>query len=68
MEWQTKDIPCAIVTIIASQGFTPRKIGAKMLVNKDGQSEGSVGGGAGLSMSGFTALWGCQSAGTSPRR
>jgi len=45
VEWQTRGIPCALVTIIAAQGFTPRKTGAKMVVNKDGQSAGSVGGG-----------------------
>jgi len=45
VEWQTKGIPCAIVTIIAAQGFTPRKTGSKMVVDKDGRSAGSVGGG-----------------------
>jgi xanthine dehydrogenase accessory factor len=45
VEWQTKGFPCAIVTIIAAQGFTPRKTGAKMVVNQNGQSAGSVGGG-----------------------
>jgi len=45
VEWQTRGIPCAIVTIIDATGFTPRKAGAKMVVNKDGQSAGSVGGG-----------------------
>ncbi len=45
VEWRSKGIPCAIVTIIAAQGFTPRKTGAKMAVNRNGQSAGSVGGG-----------------------
>jgi len=45
VEWQSRGIPCAIVTIIAAQGFTPRKAGAKMVVNKDGRIAGSVGGG-----------------------
>jgi len=43
--WQTRGIPCAIVTVIAAQGFTPRKAGAKMVVNAIGESAGSVGGG-----------------------
>jgi len=45
VEWQTMGIPCAIVTIIDAQGFTPRKTGAKMVVSKDGRIAGSVGGG-----------------------
>ncbi|OPY90066.1 MAG: putative xanthine dehydrogenase subunit A [Syntrophus sp. PtaU1.Bin208] len=45
VEWQTKGIPCALVTIIDARGFTPRKTGAKMVVSKDGRSAGSVGGG-----------------------
>lgn len=35
-----------LVTVITSQGSTPRKGGARMLVFADGHSEGSVGGGA----------------------
>lgn len=35
-----------LVTVISSQGSTPRKAGARMLVFADGHSEGSVGGGA----------------------
>jgi xanthine dehydrogenase accessory factor len=34
-----------LITVIASQGSTPRKPGAKMLVFPDGHSEGTVGGG-----------------------
>ncbi|OPY16811.1 XdhC family protein [Syntrophus aciditrophicus] len=45
VEWKAKGMPCAIVTVIAAQGFTPRKTGAKMVVDKDGRSAGSVGGG-----------------------
>ncbi|WP_408998499.1 XdhC family protein [Syntrophus buswellii] len=45
VEWQAQGIPCAIVTIIDAQGFTPRKTGAKMVVTEDGRSAGSVGGG-----------------------
>jgi len=43
--WQAQGIPCAIVTVIAAEGFTPRKTGAKMVVNSQGQTAGSVGGG-----------------------
>jgi len=45
IEWQSAGVPCAIVTIIAAEGFTPRKTGAKMVVNSKGESAGSVGGG-----------------------
>ena len=43
--WQSQGISSAIVTVIAAQGFTPRKAGAKMVVNALGESAGSVGGG-----------------------
>jgi len=35
----------ALVTVIETKGSTPRKIGAKMLVNKDGLAFGTIGGG-----------------------
>jgi len=35
-----------IVTVVASHGSTPRKIGAKMCVFADGRAEGTIGGGA----------------------
>ena len=35
----------ALVTVIETKGSTPRKIGAKMLVNKDGLAAGTIGGG-----------------------
>jgi len=38
-------IPCALVTIISSDGSTPRESGAQMLVYSDGKIEGTVGGG-----------------------
>ncbi len=44
-EWTAAGVPCAIVTIIDAQGFTPRKTGAKMVVNGKGECAGSVGGG-----------------------
>ncbi len=38
--------PAALATVVETHGSTPRKPGARMLVHHDGQSEGSVGGGA----------------------
>lgn len=38
-------VPAVLATVINSQGSTPRKAGAKMLVNKDGSIRGTVGGG-----------------------
>jgi xanthine dehydrogenase accessory factor len=38
--------PCALATVIATQGSTPRKNGAKMLVTRGGLI-GTVGGGCG---------------------
>ena len=37
--------PAALVTIVATEGSTPRKAGARMLVYADGRAAGSVGGG-----------------------
>jgi len=38
--------PCVLVTVLEFKGSTPRKLGAKMLVLDDGQTIGTVGGGA----------------------
>lgn len=38
-------VPFAIVTVIATKGSAPRKVGAKMLVRRDGSIVGTVGGG-----------------------
>ena len=35
----------ALVTIVATHGSTPQRVGAKMLVYPDGQSVGTIGGG-----------------------
>jgi xanthine dehydrogenase accessory factor len=35
----------ALVTIVETKGSTPREVGAKMLVNKDGLISGTIGGG-----------------------
>jgi xanthine dehydrogenase accessory factor len=37
--------PAALVTVVATEGSTPRKAGAKMVVHADGRLVGSVGGG-----------------------
>ncbi len=37
---------CVVVTVVASHGSTPRKIGAKMCVFSDGRVSGTIGGGA----------------------
>ena len=35
----------ALVTIVASNGSTPQRVGAKMLVYADGRTVGTIGGG-----------------------
>jgi xanthine dehydrogenase accessory factor len=37
--------PAALVTIVATRGSTPQRVGAKMLVYADGRSVGTIGGG-----------------------
>lgn len=37
--------PAALATIVSAQGSTPRKEGARMLVYRDGQTYGTIGGG-----------------------
>src|SRR2546421_11124541 len=37
--------PAALVTIVATKGSTPQRIGAKMLVFADGRTVGTIGGG-----------------------
>ncbi len=37
--------PAALATVVATNGSTPRKIGAKMLVHGDGTISGTIGGG-----------------------
>lgn len=39
--------PAAVATLISSQGSTPRKVGARMLILPTGETYGSVGGGSG---------------------
>lgn len=38
-------VPAAIATVIETKGSTPRKAGAKMIIQKDGSISGTVGGG-----------------------
>ena len=37
--------PAALVTIVATKGSTPQRVGAKMLVYEDGRTVGTIGGG-----------------------
>ncbi len=39
--------PCALATIVSTKGSTPRKVGARMLVDPDTGLVGTVGGGCG---------------------
>ena len=39
--------PAALVTIVATHGSTPQRVGAKMLVFPDGSAMGTIGGGCG---------------------
>ena len=39
--------PCALATVVATRGSTPRKTGAKMLVDPEEGLVGTVGGGCG---------------------
>ena len=45
-ELQDKNIPIALVTVIATKGSTPRETGAKMIVCGDGKLFGTIGGSA----------------------
>ena len=38
---------CALATIVATKGSTPRKVGARMIVDPDTGLVGTVGGGCG---------------------
>ena len=39
--------PCALATVVATRGSTPRKVGARMVVDPDAGLTGTVGGGCG---------------------
>ncbi|HHV79518.1 MAG TPA: XdhC family protein [Firmicutes bacterium] len=44
-ELAQKGVPCAVATVVATEGAAPRHQGAKMLVLSDGSTLGTVGGG-----------------------
>jgi len=44
--WIEQGIPCVLATVTDAEGSTPRRAGAKLAVNLDGETAGSVGGGA----------------------
>lgn len=46
-EKQQKRELAALVTIVSTRGSTPRKPGAGMLIARDGQTTGTIGGGCG---------------------
>ncbi|MCW4038206.1 MAG: XdhC family protein [Candidatus Bathyarchaeota archaeon] len=43
-ELRQKNIPAALVTVIKTSGSVPREVGAKMIVQFDGQIHGTIGG------------------------
>ena len=45
LELQQNKTPAALVTVIRTEGSTPRKAGAKMVVDWEGHTTGTVGGG-----------------------
>jgi len=40
-------IKCALATVVATRGSTPRKAGSEMLIFENGESFGTIGGGCG---------------------
>jgi hypothetical protein len=42
---EENDIPKALVTIVSRKGSSPRDVGTKMIVSKDGTMKGTIGGG-----------------------
>ncbi len=42
--------PTVLATVISTKGSTPRKVGARMLVDEDGVVVGTIGGGCGEGM------------------
>ena len=45
LDLQKNKIPAALVTVVRTEGSTPRKAGAKMVVDWEGRTAGTVGGG-----------------------
>ena len=46
LETIQKNNGCVVATVVASRGSSPRKIGAKMVISRDGSISGTIGGGA----------------------
>jgi xanthine dehydrogenase accessory factor len=44
--WRAERRRFALLTVVESRGFTPRKAGARMLLDANGETAGSIGGGA----------------------
>ena len=44
--WRAEGRRFALATVVESRGFTPRKQGARMVIAEDGETAGTVGGGA----------------------
>ena len=44
--WRAEGRRFAMATVIEARGFTPRKPGARMLLAEDGETAGTIGGGA----------------------
>lgn len=44
---QTAGRPCVLATVVSTRGSTPRKVGARMVVDPDVGLTGTVGGGCG---------------------
>ena len=42
---EKNDIPKALITIVSRKGSSPRDVGTKMIVSKDGKMVGTIGGG-----------------------
>jgi xanthine dehydrogenase accessory factor len=45
LEAESRGEPAALVTVVATEGSTPQKAGARMLVHADGRIVGTIGGG-----------------------
>src|SRR5437870_1573057 len=44
--WRAERRRFALATVVATRGFTPRKAGAHMLIGENGETVGTIGGGA----------------------
>ncbi len=46
MTWTRESVPCALLTVIDASGSTPRSAGAKMVVDEQGRTADTIGGGS----------------------